>query len=138
MSTYVSGLQFSPDPESPSAVMRPGQVEPNELEIAILRHLAQQVACLGPLIPHLHVLSREFTGVGSYTNFRSEGVVDELGDRKIGLEAAISMPNVPLGLGSVLHCEKGKPKCLEIYSYDPERWDGVFEGFSIVSSRGAA
>jgi hypothetical protein len=119
-------------------VMHPGQVEPNELEIAILRHLARQVVGLSPLIPHLHVLSREFTGVGSYTNFRCEGVADELGDRKIGLEAAISMPNVPMGLGSVLHCEKGKPQCLEIYSYDPEGWDGVFEGFSIVSSRGAA
>jgi len=111
--------------------MRPGQVEPNELEVAILQRLAQQVPSLGPLIPHLHVLSREFTGVGSFTTFRCEQAVQELGDAKVGLNASIAVPQLSTGLGSVLHCEKGKPKCLEIYSYDPEPWDGTFDGFSI-------
>lgn len=39
--------------------MRPGQLEPNEFEIAILDRLAQDVSAIGPLIAKLHVLSRE-------------------------------------------------------------------------------
>ena len=49
--------------------MRPGQLNPNEFEIAILNRLADDFELLRALIPKLHVLSREFTGVGAFTNF---------------------------------------------------------------------
>ena len=116
------------------AELRPGQIEPNEFELAILEHLAQKVPCLGPLIPKLHVLSREFTGVGCYTNFRCDESTPDLGDRDVGLDANISMPNVPMGLCAVLSCENGKPKVLEICSYGKDHWDGVFEGFAIEAA----
>ena len=111
--------------------MRPGQLEPNEFEVAILDHLAQDVSAIVPLIVKLHVLSREFTGVGSYTNFDCPESAAVLGNQAIGLNALISMPNVPSGMGAVLFCEEGKPKCLETYTFGEEPWDGIFEGFSI-------
>ncbi len=40
--------------------MRPGQLEPNELEMAILSSLAQREPALARHIQQLHVLSREF------------------------------------------------------------------------------
>jgi len=111
--------------------MRPGQVEPNEFEVAILEQLAQDISQISPLIEKLHVLSREFTGVGSYTNFDCPDSEPELGEQSIGLSVLITMPNVPNGMGAVLFCEKGKPKCLETYTFGNEHWDGVYEGFSI-------
>ena len=115
--------------------MRPGQLEPNEFEVAILDRLAQDVSAIGPLIIKLHVLSREFTGVGSYTNFDCQESAAVLGNQAIGLNALISMPNVPNGMGAVLFCEEGKPKCLETYTFGEELWDGIFEGFSIEQAK---
>ena len=111
--------------------MRPGQIEPNELEVAILELLASEVTKIAPLIKKLHVLSREFTGVGSYTNFDCPDSEPELGEKSLGLNALISMPNVKNGMGAVLFCEKGKPKCLETYTHGNEHWDGIYDGFSI-------
>ncbi len=112
-------------------IMRPGQLEPNEFEVAILNLLAMDVSALGPLIAKLHVLSREYTGVGSYTNFDCAESATALGKQTIGLKAQINMPNVPSGMGAVLFCEGGKPKCLETYTFGEEPWDGIYEGFSI-------
>jgi hypothetical protein len=52
--------------------MRPGQVTPNEFELAILERLASKELSIRGAIAQLHVLSREFTGVGSFTNFACE------------------------------------------------------------------
>ena len=111
--------------------MRPGLVELNEFEVAILELLALKESAIGPLINRLHVLSREFTGVGSYTNFDCPDSDLELGEKTIELHALISMPNVPNGMGAALFCENGKPKFLETYTFGNEHWDGVYEGFSI-------
>jgi hypothetical protein len=46
--------------------MRPGQLEPNEFETAPLKRFATQDPSLS--IDSLHVLSLEFTGVGSFTS----------------------------------------------------------------------
>jgi hypothetical protein len=107
-----------------------GQLEPNEFEEAILKRIAQDVPAIGPLIDKLRVLSREFTGVGSYTNFDCPESVVALGKQAIGLNALIIMPNVPGGMGAVLFCEDGKPKCLETYTFGKEQWDGNCKGFS--------
>ena len=114
--------------------MRPGQVEPNEFEIAILERLAQKRPGLQPAIRRLRVLSREFTGVGCYTNFLCEEFVPELGNDMLGLDELISMPNVPNGMGAVLHCEDGKPKFLETFTYGDDHWDGVYTEFTIDPS----
>ena len=65
------------------------------------------------LIPKLHVLSPEFTGVGSYTNVLCSNSVPDLGD----------------------FCEAGKPKTLETYTHGTARWNGNSEGFSIAQAR---
>ncbi len=113
--------------------MRPGQLQPNEFELAILELLANKWPELRPLIGQLHVLSREFTGVCSYTNFRSQESASELADHDLGLEEHIEMPNVPNGMGAVLFCENGMPKFLETFTYG-DFWDGLFDGYTIVTS----
>lgn len=111
--------------------MKPGQTEPNELELAILGRLARQEPSSLPSLRDLHVLSREYTGVGSFTKFHREESGAEADNRQVSLEALIRMPKVPSGLGAVLFCEGMQADCLEIFAYGEEHGDGVYDGFSI-------
>ena len=111
--------------------MRPGQTEPNEFEIAILNTIAQKNPVIRPFLERLHVLSREFTGVGSFTNFHCEETASGVPREYLDLNALIVMPNVPNGMGAVLFCRNGKPECLETFTYGDDHWDGVSDGFSI-------
>ena len=110
--------------------MRPGQIEPNDFELAILERMAQGSPSIRPYIAKLHVLSREFTGVGSYTKFRVENSSSKLVDGRLSI-GLISMPGVPNGMGAILFCKNGAPELLEIYTNGDVLWDGVFTGFSI-------
>jgi hypothetical protein len=92
--------------------------------------LQRRVRHLGPLSGR-HVLSREFTGVGSYTNFKCEINDAQASEHRVGLDDRIVMPNVQNGMGAVLFCQGDRPKCLETYRFGDELWDGVFEGFVI-------
>ena len=111
--------------------MRPGQLEPNEFELAILERMANKAPLIRAFVQKLRVLSREFTGVGSYTTFLSDEPSSEHDEAHISLDALISMPRVPNGMGAVLFVEGGKPKLLETFTYGDDHWDGVYEGFSI-------
>jgi hypothetical protein len=111
--------------------MRPGQITTTELEAAILERIAKEHTALFSCLGHLHVLSREFTGAGSYTNFAVGQVMPDLPDGYLSLDALISVPGVPSGLGAVLACEAGFPKFLEIYTYGDELWDGDSSRFSL-------
>ena len=108
--------------------MHPAQIRPNELECAILERIAQDEPWLQGPFTSLHVLSREYTGVGSYTNFVCDAPEAE-GDPFPGLNPLISMPGVPNGMGAVLHCRGALPKCLELFTYGDDPWDGTYEGF---------
>jgi hypothetical protein len=111
--------------------MGPGQVEPNEFEKALLSALSQEHPAIHPFVDNLHVLSREFTGVGGFTNFLCDGAPKDADDVPLGLSAMISMPNVPNGMGAVLWCRGGRPKCLELFTYGNDHWEGLSDGFSI-------
>src|SRR4051812_3525581 len=113
------------------AQMRPGQIKPNEFELAILERLARKEPFLRGSFGQLHVLSREFTGVGSFTTFACEVLPADAPRQQIGLDAIITVPSVPTGMGAVLFCTAGVPHCLEGYTYGNERWDGVYDGFAI-------
>jgi len=112
-------------------VNRPGQIEPNKFELAILDRIAAENPPIRPHLKRLHVLSREFTGVGSYTNFRCEDTDANVVEQRIGLGALIVMPDVKNGMGAVLVCRGDRPKCLETYTFGNELRDGVFDGFVI-------
>jgi hypothetical protein len=112
-------------------LIRPGQITPNEFEVAILERIAAKSPSLRTCLRHLHVLSREFTGVGSYTNFKCENNGAQAYEHRVGLDDLIVMPNVQNGMGAVLFCQGDRPKCLETYTFGDELWDGVFEGFVI-------
>ena len=113
--------------------MKPGQLNLNELEVAILQTLSGSFPAISGMIKKLSILSREYTCVGSYTNFNSSSVKpsEEIGSHCIGIEETIHLPNVPSGLGGALFCEDGKPKMLELFTYGDEKWDGTFQGFNI-------
>lgn len=114
--------------------MRPGQLIPNDLELAILDRMARSVPTLAQAIPRLHVLSREYTGVGSYTTFKVDDPI--VGTQSpIQLDEVINIPGVPHGLLALLFLEGGKIKFLEIAACG-DLWDGVFEGFSIGTAVG--
>jgi hypothetical protein len=79
-----------------TSTMRPGQIKPNEFELAILDRLASKEPALrGGAVGQLHVLSREFTGVGSYTNFACEDSSADAPDKQVGLDELITMPGGP-------------------------------------------
>jgi hypothetical protein len=109
--------------------MRPGQLEPNEFEIALLKRFAAQDPSLS--LDSLQVLSREFTGVGSFTKFLCGGSGEIKWDRDLHLGTVVSMPGVPSGLAAILFCTGSHPNFLEVCSFGEEHWDGVYEGFVI-------
>ena len=106
-----------------------GQLEPNEFEIALLKRFAAQDPSLS--VDSLHVLSLEFTGVGSFTKFLCHGSGETKWDRDLRLGVVISMPGVPSGLDAILFCTGNHPNFLEICTFGDEHWDGLYEGFVI-------
>jgi hypothetical protein len=110
---------------------RPGQVEPNDLELAVLERIALKHPALRAHLTYLHVLSREFTGVGSYTRFTISDGDNKAPRTQFVLDGVIAMPNVENGMGAVLFCCEGRPECLETYTFGDALWDGEFEGFAI-------
>src|SRR5580765_1534227 len=109
--------------------MWPGLLTPYDFELAILEHLASKESSIAGRIEGLRVLSREFTGVGSFTNFKCDE--SRSPQRQVDLDAGINMPGVPNGMGAILFCMGNQPKCLEVYTHGGDYWDGVFEGVSI-------
>jgi hypothetical protein len=107
---------------------QPEQLALNEFEIAVLDGIGRQDPALSLDTASLHVVSREFTGVGSFTQF---SCVDSTSECHVVLEMDIHIPRVPSGLGAVLHCKGKHPLCLEIYTFGDESWDGAYDGFSI-------
>ena len=111
--------------------MRPGQIKPNEFELAILECIASKEPSVRASIGQLHVVSREFTGVGSFTNFACAESSTGATEQHVDLDALIKMPGVPNGMGAVLFCKGGRPKCLEVFTYGNDHWEGVYDGFAI-------
>ncbi len=109
--------------------MDPGQHQPNQLECAILDRIARDAPWLQGPFSSLHVISREYTGVGGYTNFLCDAPA-AADDPSPGLKPLIRVPGVPNGMGAVLWCCGTLPKSLELYTYGDDHWDGTFEGFS--------
>jgi hypothetical protein len=86
-----------------SIKVKPGQIEPNEFEIAIIQEFAKSTNnTLTDQVPDLHVLSLEYTGVGGYTNFNRHKSEDEKESSMI-FDFLINLPYVPSGMGAVLH-----------------------------------
>lgn len=109
--------------------MRPGQKEPNELEFAILNVIATGEPEMRPFLEKLHVMSREYTGVGSFTYFRVEPS-DWGPERVFSPTCTIRIPGMRIGLAFALRCQGSHPEILEIFAHD-EEWDGVYDGFTI-------
>jgi len=113
--------------------LRPGQITPNELELAILQRLSLALPTLESVLPQLHVQSRQYTGVGCYTKFRVVDIV--VGSKSpVTLDEAINVPGIQRGLDALLFLKDGKVDFLEVVSFD-ELWEGTFEGFSIGTDK---
>ena len=111
--------------------MRPGQLTPTEFERAILNRIAQEVPVLGAGLTTLHVLSREFTGVGSFTHFSPNSTPANVPDGPITLSGLIDVPGVHNGMGAALFIKNGHADVLETFTFGSEYWDGTYNGFSL-------
>jgi hypothetical protein len=76
------------------------------------------------------MLSRRFTGAGSFTEFAIEGELSE-SRRTLSLPVLVTIPGLHEGLGVVAFRE-GDRLTLETYTFGDEKWDGAFEGFVIA------
>ena len=114
-------------------MMRPGQLHPNEFELALLKALAEEYTGALPPASDLHVLSREFTCVGSVTKFLVKGQNKETKRRVLPSSRVISVPELEYGLGMVAFIE-GKTLTLELFAYD-DHWDGMSDGFRIGNAK---
>src|SRR4051794_4679769 len=104
--------------------MRPGQLHPNEFEIALLDRLIAENPDERLTAADLHVVSREFTGVGSFTNFLVKGQ-NKVARRVLSMSASVTIPGLKYGLGVVAFYE-GDSLTLETFTSGDEKWDGVF------------
>jgi hypothetical protein len=114
--------------------MRPGQLTTTEFESAILQRLAHQLPPLKLCVANLHVLSREFTGVGTFTHFQPSSSLTSLPDGAYSLDVLINMPGVPNGMGAALFIKDGYADFLETFTFGSEHWDGMCYGFSIQNA----
>ena len=103
----------------------------SELEMAVMKRMAQSNEWLQPHIQKLRVLDRELTGVGSYTNFERNSSAVSVPDCHIGLDALISVPGLPNGMGAVLFVREGHMSFLELFVYGEDLWNGEYYGFSL-------
>jgi hypothetical protein len=109
--------------------MRPGQITPNELEVALLERLNAERPDFRVDIPRLQVLRRTYTCVGSYTDFVPNERPYTLERQVVPMDVVVTLPTAKNGLGVIFFLE-GPKLTLELCSYDG-RWDGVYEGFSV-------
>ncbi len=123
-------------PASPPA-LRPGQLKPNELEMAILERIVANNPGLKLDLPRLHVLSRKYTGVGSFTEFLTSHshttppAAGTVARHTVRALANIIIPGLQYGLGNIAFLLGDELKTLELYTYGDEKWDGTYEGFRI-------
>jgi len=112
-------------------MMRPGQLHPNEFEVALVERLLEENA-LPFSLSDLHVLERKYTGVGSFTAFLVQNH-SKPGRKILQTSTVIRMPNLKHGLGFMAFY-KGEELVLETFTSGGEKWDGVFEGFELQTA----
>lgn len=119
--------------------LRPGQLRPNQFELAILNRFADQEPLLQGPFDTLHVFSRWYSGVGCVTSFQTNAseIYNSSTDwrTRIPLAAIITIPGLDLGMQATLVLAGDQPEALEVKGFG-EYWDGTFEGFSIGPSTG--
>jgi hypothetical protein len=84
-------------------------------------------------IPLLKIKNREFTGVGSYSNFlySKKIQIDNVIDTEISCNKLLIVPCFKNELSYVLAITNGMINYLEIVTNGNEEWDGDIEGFQI-------
>jgi hypothetical protein len=112
-------------------LVRPGQLTPNALESAILHKISVIHPDANLAASKLHVLSRKYTGVGSFTTFNHATCEAKAPRNVLNLPGVITIAGVPNGLGAHLMLLAGLPDCLEIYTFGSDHWDGTFDSFSL-------
>jgi hypothetical protein len=101
------------------------------LESDILSALLKDYPFLGEHIPFLRVSSREFTGVGMYTNFLYIKNVEplDIDNDALGIDEYITMEGLKDGLSFVLAITDNKINYLEVVA-NSESWDGSISKYA--------
>lgn len=111
--------------------MLQGDLELNELERSVLYKIAVEYPKLKSCLTKLKVVSREFSGMGSFTGFEPIEQDFGLGNQVLGLDNhTMTISNLTSGMGAILFCSHGKPDMLELYTFG-EEWNGGEMKFTI-------
>jgi hypothetical protein len=112
----------------------PGLRSPTEFEFALLRQFAAEHPQLRIAFESLHVISRDFTGVGSFTTFLDG--ISTIGPSvsPLSISREIIMPGVPSGMTCLLFCRPGESPVLEVATYGDEHWSGDAAGFDLSAA----
>jgi hypothetical protein len=105
-------------------------IELNEFESEIIACITAQNPRIRPLIQELHPIRREFTGAGSYTNFRCRSEGGKAWH--LVIEGLIEVKSAPYGLQAAIFFKGSEVDFLEIFTIGTESWDGDHEGFTIM------
>ncbi len=111
-------------------MMRPDSVQANEFESALLNRILAVYPDVRLAIADLRVLSRTFSGVGSFTDFRVDGWPKESERRVLTTDFLVAIPGLQNGLGVIAFLD-GNGLMLETYSFGDETWDGDSQGYTI-------
>jgi hypothetical protein len=104
---------------------------PNELETAILHAIALQQPQLTPCLAGLRVLNREYTGIGTFTNFAQSPAAVCMPDCLVELNGTVEVLGLAHGLSASLTIQTGHIQYLEIVSFAGESWSGAHAEFTI-------
>jgi hypothetical protein len=108
----------------------------NSLEVALLQSILEENKEKYPFLlnhfPLLKVKNREYTGVGSYSNFEYTSPIDELLiNDLISSKKELLINGVKNELSYVLDITNGKINFLEIVTNGNEEWNGKYENFEL-------
>ena len=101
---------------------------------SVLRRHFPDLEDLGLSLEALHVVSREYTGVGAYVNFSKNKILSGGINCQLGFDGEITIPKLTSGLGAVLAIDDGSINYLELFTYGDEQWDGDTAGALVIDS----
>lgn len=109
----------------------------NALEIALVKAVIEENVIKYPFLffqfAFLKVKNREYTGVGSYSNFEYTKPVDESTINTIlSSKKRLLISGLKTELSYVLDITNGKINYLEIVTNNNEEWNGKTESFTLI------
>jgi len=101
---------------------------------AVLSQQCPSIKVSSDALKGLLVIERSHTTAGGYIKFSEENqtFLPTHESRELGFNGAIRLPNLQFGLGAIVTMHQGKFLHIELFTYDPDRWNGDTEHAEII------